>query len=713
MYNSPMSRAFEADVALIHIAAGSLRVTPPPGSLAQIPPRRPARGRADDLYFVTLATGAGQPVTSGLVDHLAHLAARLFYATPGAITTALREAAGEVNDHLVNLARASGDVIDGSLVQGVLRGRDLYVAQSGPGQALLIRNSQLTRFASLEAERKPLGQTASPFLGFQHLEVSADDLVILTASSSIAAWPDGVLSGMSGLTPEQALERLGAGSTQDLTGVFMRIAAPGQTVISPPAAAAGEAPGVAPIPADDSVRARRALPRSGRGMARPHARRTQPGLSRFGMAWARFRSRAKMAWNAVALTLTRWITRLAPGLAEPTRPGMFPPTLLAATAVAVPIFVVAVVSVVYFRSGRNEQFQSYLLQAQAAVITAKLEANPQVAIIAWDQASDLLAQAARYGDSQDLQILQTQVQTERDKLKLIYPTEFYPAVSGGFGAGAKPAALAASATDLYLLDRGTETVWHTWSTGRGYEIDRDFECYGSTRVADFVEPVDLALQSAPGALGTEGVVVVDADGTVMYCAPGVSPVVTQLAQPEVGWRAIQAIDVFQDQLYVLDPSANSIWVFDASDGLFSGSPGRFFADAVPDLTGAIDLEMAQDELFILHVDGHLSRCRDNNGSTECEEGLRFTDDRAEFEPTDRIPDAEPVAMVYAPPPEPSLYFLDALSGDVFHYSMRLVYQGRYQADPPLKGNPTAITFGPPGDLFIAVGPQVYYAQPQR
>jgi hypothetical protein len=70
-------------------------------------------------------------------------------------------------------------------------------------------------------------------------------------------------------------------------------------------------------------------------------------------------------------------------------------------------------------------------------------------------------------------------------------------------------------------------------------------------------------------------------------------------------------------------------------------------------------------------------------------------------------------MVYAPPPEPSLYFLDALSGDVAHYSMRLVYQGRYVAEPELDGEPTAITFGPPGDLFIAVGPQVYYAQPQR
>ena len=708
MYNSPMPRAFEADVALMHIAAGSLRLTPPPGSLAQVPPRRPARGRAEDLYFVTLATGAGQPVTSGLADHLAHLAARIFYATPGAITAALREAAGEVNDHLLNLTRSSGEPIDGALLQGVLRGRDLYVAQCGAGQALLARGTQITRLTSAEAERKPLGQTAAPFLSFQHIEVAPDDLVILTASTSLAVWADNVLSTLNELTPEQALERLGANASLDLSGVFFRIAAPGQVAVAAPPAAAAE-----PHPLEDGVGRRPATARGRRSQAhaRPHSAGRAPAA--LGVAFAQASQRTRAAGDAIGLMATRWISRLAPGLAEPTRPGMFPPSLLAGTAIAVPLFVVALVTLVYFRSGRQEQLQDYLLQAQAAVITAKLEANPQVALVAWDQAAVWLAQAARYGDSQDLQILQTEVQTERDKLKLVYRTEFYPAVSGGFGSAARPAALAASTTDLYVLDTGNETAWHTWSTGRGFEIDRDFDCYGTANVADFAQPVDIALQSAPGALGTEGVVLVDIDGTVMYCAPGISPVVTQLSQPDIGWRGIRAIDVFKDRLYVLDPGANVVWAYDASDGLFSGSPARYLGESAPDLTDAIDLEMAQDELFILHADGQLTRCREKSGAMQCEEGMKFQDDRPEFEATDRIPDTQPLAMVYAPPPEPSLYFLDALSGDVAHYSMRLVYQGRYVAAPELDGEPTAITFGPPGDLFIAVGPQVYYAQPQR
>ena len=57
--------------------------------------------------------------------------------------------------------------------------------------------------------------------------------------------------------------------------------------------------------------------------------------------------------------------------------------------------------------------------------------------------------------------------------------------------------------------------------------------------------------------------------------------------------------------------------------------------------------MAQDELFILHADGQLTRCREKSGAMQCEEGMKFQDDRPEFEATDRIPDTQPLAMVYA------------------------------------------------------------------
>jgi hypothetical protein len=234
--------------------------------------------------------------------------------------------------------------------------------------------------------------------------------------------------------------------------------------------------------------------------------------------------------------------------------------------------------------------------------------------------------------------------------------------------------------------------------------------------------VDIVIQPAPGALGSEGVVAVDDAGRLMYCAPGSHPAFGTLATPDIGWGRIQAVDQLNERLYVLDPVGNAIWVYDASDGLFSGDPSFYFAEAVPRLKDAIDLAVTQDEMLILYQDGRLDRCRrstenlPSGGSkilVECDPDQRFTDDRPGYEPSATLPGSAPLSMVYSPPPEPSLFFLVAADNTIFHYSMRLVYQGQYKSNDPFEAPISALTIGPPKDLYIGVGSQVYYAQPVR
>jgi hypothetical protein len=270
--------------------------------------------------------------------------------------------------------------------------------------------------------------------------------------------------------------------------------------------------------------------------------------------------------------------------------------------------------------------------------------------------------------------------------------------------------MAASTTDLFVLDSSHARLWHAWSTGRGYEIDRNFQCLeGASDLPDLSTPVDLAIQEEPGALGREGVVVVDTNGTLVYCAPDSVPTASQLTPPENGFRQIRAIDVFNDRLYVLDPPANAIWVYDAADGLFSGLPSYYFVETAPDILDATDLASTQDDLFLLLSSGQLDRCKRG----KCEANLVFEDDRPGSVPGPRIPGGSPMSLDYAPPPEPSLYFLDSTGKGVFQYSMRLVYQALYKPLEAFPDQPSAFTIGPPNDLFVAAGSQVYYAQPQR
>jgi PAS domain-containing protein len=417
-------------------------------------------------------------------------------------------------------------------------------------------------------------------------------------------------------------------------------------------------------------------------------------------------------------SLIESLRRMGLGLEVPPLPGMFSSNLLAITAAAVPVLVVGVSSVVYFSRGRLEQFDSYLAQAGGAAIAAQLAEDPQAARTEWIMADQWLDLAESYRESEASHTLRLQVEGALDSIDLIFRLDFAPTVSGGFGSSADIQLLAASATELYAFDAGTDTLWHAWSTGRGYEIDSQFECLaGKDSIPGFADPVSLVVQTDPGALGTEGVVAIDPDGTLLYCAPGAEPLTGQLATPDIGWGKLQAIEVSGNSLYVLDPVKNAVWIYDAAGGLFSGTPALYFAEEVPQLGTAVDLALALDELIILYADGQIDRCRRNiennpEGSlrirVECEQEPRFQDERPGQPPRTNMPGGLPASIEYSPPPEPSLFFLDLSQGTVYHYSMRLVYQGQYPT--PFGSEATAIASGPPNGLFVAVGDQVYSAQ---
>jgi hypothetical protein len=694
-----MSLSLEADVGLLHIAGGGLRATPPPGVLTSSAPRRAARGRADDLLFLSLRLSDNGAGASGFEEHLAHLAKEAFYRTPGSVTAALRQSAEIVNDHLRSSPQAVS--VMGNLLMGVLRGPDIYIAQCGLGEAVLIRSGEARRFVSEDANRRPLGDAPSPFVRYHHFEVRPGDLLLLTPSL-VEAWSDPVLKAISGFQPAPAIEQLSHSRSEDTAGLLLRFVPEGQANL--------------PLSEDIAAEHVGAL----RAQAPPGQRRE--GSERLRQQWAA--TLGPIVENGRDLLMragaaaSRLLLRIAPGLIQPPRPGEFSPAVMAATAILIPLVVLFVVSLVYFRRGRGEQFQAYLAEASSAIASAQAQSDTGEARQAWSLAQYWLEQASRYGESDELEALDAQVAAALDDLNLVLRLELTPLVPGGFGGNARLTHMAATASDVYILDAAKPQLWHTWATGRGYEIDSEFDCLdGADSIPGMGTPVDLAVQEEPGALGAEGVVAVDADGTLLYCAPDRRSLTGQIIAPDTGLGQIKAIDVFADTLYVLDPKANAVWLYDATGGVFSGEASIYFVEDVPDLSDAVDIAKSQEDLFILHADGTLDRClrtqqAPSGGQIDvtCEEDLRFRDDRAPQVETDTIPDALITELVYSPPPEPSLFFLDNSSRSVYRYSTRMAYQNRIQPLEPLQDNVTAMTLGPPNDLFLAAGDQVYFVQ---
>lgn len=707
-----MPESFEADVALLHIAGGAARITPPAGTLAQTAPRRAARGRSEDYLLLNLALRASRHATPAMVDHLAQLSAGAYYGTPGSVTSALREAAAMVNDRLLDAYQREDQPIQfqGNWMGSVLRGRDLYIGQAGRGQAILIRPGSVTRFTSQEATERPLGVSITPFIRYHHLEVKAGDLLVITTASS-EVWSDATLSGLATLDLDQAIDRLVAASGQDLTGLLARIVHEGQ---------AGLQPAFSSAPVDSE-------PTKSERPARVSSRRS----SSLEKLYSGVRQYADQALASIRQSLYKalefvsaFLTRVAPGITEPLHPDALSRRLLAATAILVPLIVVAIAALIYANRGRSEQFQTYLEQAYGAAASAQLKAAPEEARGDWENALRLLNLAEQYDQTEQSQSLRQQVQASLDALNLVVRLDFQPVVGGGFGSEAQITSIAASTTDLFVLDSRNQIVRHAWgSPERGFEIDSAFNCLGTgITFQNMGEPIDIVIQQAPGALGAEGIVAIDADGTLVYCAPDRQPALAELTAPDLGWGRIQAIDVYAGTLYVLDPVVNAVWLYEATGGFFSGTPELFFVEEVRDLSGAIDLAFAQDELVLLYADGRLDRCRRTRGAdsetegpgrirVECDPQPTFQDDRAGRQSTAQIPGAVAAEMSYSAPPEPSLFFLDVLNNSVFHYSMRLVYQAQYVPQEPFAEELSAMTLGPPNDLYVAAGSQVYHARP--
>jgi len=701
-----MAQPFEADIALIHIAGGAARLTSPPGTLALTAPRRSARGRGDDFLLLNLSLQSSRPVSPGYLDHIVRMAADAYYGTPGSVTSALRETAALVNDQLVDANQDDAEPTNyqGNLMSAVLRGKDLYFGQSGVGQVILVRPGAVTRLSSEEASERPLGISLAPHVRFYHFESQPNDLLVLTTTPS-DLWSDATLSGLATLDLEQAIDRLVAASSYDLTGLLARIVPPGRAGLQPSFESA--TPSAEALPQMERTAQERF------GTVTRGARRFQ-----FSHYISPLTNGLKSITSRTLTFLSQALNRLAPGFSEPLHPDALSRQMLVGTAIAIPLIIVTIASLVYVRKGRGEEFQSYVDQARTSVLTAQTLPPDETSRGEWEFAAKMLTLAESYGTSSEAQALLEQVQLALDTINLVSRLEFRPLVSGGFGSDATITGLAASATDLYVLDGKHEIIRHAWGAPeRGYEIDTAFECLGTAAISqEMAAPIDFVLQPAPGALGMEGVVAIDDDGTLLYCAPDRQPAIAQLTPPDIGWGRLQAIDVYGDNLYVLDPVMNAVWIYEAAGGFFSGVPKMFFAEEVRELKGTIDLAMAHDELIILYADGRLDRCRrtitgsEGDGArirVECDTQPYFQDERAGREPTAQIPGAVPVELDYSPPPEPSLYFLDLLSNSVFHYSLRLVYQGQFMPKELFEEEISAMTIGPPNDLYLAVGSQVY------
>jgi hypothetical protein len=421
--------------------------------------------------------------------------------------------------------------------------------------------------------------------------------------------------------------------------------------------------------------------------------------------------------------MQQFLPRLLPS-GEPNKPFVIPTLIMVLIAIIIPVIVVTMSSVVYLRLGQSIQYDELYGQAINARAQAVSETDPVRQRDAWQRVLSFLNKADEYRAPEESKALRSEAQANLDNLLGIVRLEFASAFPNGLGGGSATqiTRMAASESDLYMLDSESGRILHASFTGRGLELDRGFTCepgsYGGYQVTALVDIIALPKVNSLNAT----VMGIDANGNLLYCAPDqIAQAIPLPALPNTNWGRISAVALDNDSgsLYVLDPQNRSVWVFPGKDSTFVDSPFFYFGNEIPaSIDSAIDLAVTGDDMYMLRADGQLATCKFSRLSevpTRCQDLAPRLDRNPARLDTNVFQLAHFTQMAITNQPNSVILLLDSDSQSVFRFSPRSFelqnqitgYAGK--ASPFPARSVSAMAVSPNYVLYFAIGDQVYFA----
>ena len=746
------------------------------GLTVTAPPRQTTRGRSADNLLLYLELEGNSPLSPGKQGQLLAQIAKTYYETAGSVTTALRVSVEALNQFLLerNVRNANtGRQSVGLFSIAVFREEQLTLAMCGPVWAFVLSANGVQEIHDQDMEGRGLGQSRGAPLRFYQVSLRPNDTLILSIAPP-STWNTAGLKGLFGQGPESLRRRLMSRAGIDLSAVLVQ-AKPGTGKIvslrshtSSLAARAGEFDGdedegqslsvtIASLPTPNDVQSS-ASPSKERlsppvppaatpdvallasvqpvvsgpdsGVADEPPQMSAPPAVRRRSGGSNRRSFSLAPFGALLVSLGRpfnWLNirlgRVFQWIIERLVPeesfASIPTSTMAFVAIAVPVIVVAMATVIYRQQGLRVQSMEIYQRAVIAARQAEGQTDPGARRAQFETTLQLIDQSNAFYRMPEAEDLLGRVHSSLDELELVKRATFSPAIIGGLPDTIQITRIVIALNDLYLLDGKSGNVLHALVTAHGYEIDRAFQCGPNPLAPSPIGPlIDLATLPPENKQGAV-VIGMDAKGNLLYCTPGKPPSVATLASPTIAPLG-RPLAFAQDggDLYVLDPSSKAVWIY--WNGEVAQAPQFFFSGDVPPLQDVIDLAVNSDELYLLHRDGHLTLCYFSAyatvSPTRCSDPAQYSDLRPGRENTPMNP-ANPFSqIIFSPPPDPSLFFLEPEDQAIFHFSLRnLVFQrqflpGNIKERALPNGKATAFAVNQVDRmLFLAVNNQVFYA----
>jgi len=445
---------------------------------------------------------------------------------------------------------------------------------------------------------------------------------------------------------------------------------------------------------------------------------------------ARFLAASIQRGRALTHKFAAWgdknIPRLLPGDEEEQQSSMLARSWPLFIAIAIPVLLVVAATVVYYQLGFKAQYDIYFTRASEVARMTVDEPNPTTQRTQWQATLDWLDRADRYQTSisPDSQKLRQQAQGALDAIDHIVRVDFSPAFDlSTYPKNLQVTRMAASDSDIYLLDNPTGVVYRGMYNTRNYSIDGTFKCgpgnFDGIRIDKLIDIVILP-RSNPFSATVMGI---DASGNLIYCIPGQEPKTSFLQIPDKGWKSITSI-VYDtnNSLYVLDATGSAVWMYYGNTELkFPEKPFFYFQDQVPVMMEqSIGMAINGDDLYLLHKDSHMTTCRFSRldvSPTSCNDPALYVDTRPGYQGGIHLSDAVFSQIAITSLPDPSVAVLEPNAQAIFRFSARsLELQNQVRAGTgkdnhlPKGIQLNAMAFSPNKVLFVFVNGQVFFAQ---
>jgi hypothetical protein len=699
-----------------------------PGVHILAAPKRAARGRAGERLILQLTLPAEINLSADQQHNLLSELAEGYFRSAGAVTSALREQIERLNAYFLQLNQ-KGNPAAARLSAISVREDRATLAQCGPLQAFLL-NGEIEHFYDPQGAGRGLGLSNNTEMRFYQMELKPGAVLLLVPDLP-SGWSEKTLSNVSGQKLSTLRRRFLSEAGPNLQSVMI-VAQPGEGRLSLMTSFDSEAPApkpaevVAPASTKTQAPAWEAVevPEPSEGeVSQPAAttspepapmpsafkpRDPDPEPSAFSEIWASISAQGAKILGRTSPFVRKALVRLLPE--DP----MFnlPRQTMAIIAIVMPLLVVVLVSVVYLQFGRGQLYSSYLAQAQSAAAAAEAREDPAEVRQAWGVAVYYAQRAVQYQEEDETaQQLLVQAQLALDDLDAIVRVDFQPALFENLPSATNITRMAATNTDLYMLNSTDGSIIRAFLTGGGYQIDEDFHCepgpYGSYIVSPLI---DLALLPRGNELDAN-LVAMDANGNLIYCIVGERPLAVSLIPPDISWGEPNAIAVENDNLYVLDPLTNAVWIYFGDEQSYVGAPRFFFGAQVPSMQHMLDMSLDGETVYLLDLDGHLAVCDfsdDLEDPTTCTDPAPLTDTRPGRQSGNTISDANFLQLQLTDPPEPSVYLFDPVVPAVYQFSNRLNLVRQFRAAAALpEGLSSAFAVSSNRAIFLAFENEIY------